>query len=100
MGLGGVLYLIHIHRLFDAGKRRKSQGAAFGWMNPAAAKASAPDTGAALCEQITSRERIMVLNDEVPPGLGMPMATGSPSTPRICSCKRGAGQCFLIETRG
>ena len=61
---GGVLYLTNIHRLFDNGKRRKSQGEAFDWMGPAVAKASALDTGAALRERITSQERIMVLNDE------------------------------------
>jgi len=62
---GGVLYLTNIHRLYDIGKRqRKKQAETYSWMGPPVSRTKALDTGEALREQITSHERVMLINDE------------------------------------
>jgi|LQYC01.1.fsa_nt_gi type III restriction enzyme len=62
---GGTLYLTNIHRLYDSNKRTgKKEAENYEWMGPEVSRGSALDTGKALRKQITSHERIMVLNDE------------------------------------
>ncbi|MBN2124526.1 MAG: DEAD/DEAH box helicase family protein, partial [Deltaproteobacteria bacterium] len=62
---GGTLYLTNIHRLYDTAKRKaKKEAETYAWMGPPVSKEKALDTGRALREQITARERVMVLNDE------------------------------------
>lgn len=62
---GGTLYLTNIHRLYDTARRKaRKEAETYEWMGPPVSKEKALDTGKALREQITARERVMVLNDE------------------------------------
>jgi type III restriction enzyme len=63
---GGTLFLTNIHRLYDTSARRRNVHAAaeYDWMGPKVSKATALDPSEELRRRITSRPRLMVMNDE------------------------------------
>ena len=61
---GSAIYLTNIHRLYDKSQRRSRKPDSYDWMGPKVSKSSALDTSEELRKRITSRPRLMVLNDE------------------------------------